>query len=143
VHPVWQILIWWALAFLSLGTALVLLNIFYTVIESDLTLLSLGWEIGIAAVASLIEGGSVWAVLTYVPAAGRALIIPALAVALLYKLMHFEDWNQFDVFALLAFQLIISIAGACFWLGQFSAGLTLLAVCFVCLLIVAVFFKGI
>ena len=143
MHQVWQILGWWALAFLSLGTALVLLNIFYTIIECDLTLLSLGWEIGIAAVASLIEGGSVWAVITYVPAAGRALIIPALMVALLYKVMHFEDWNHFDIFALLVFQLVISFAGALFWLDQFSAGLTLLAVCLVCLVIAGVFFKGI
>ena len=142
MHQALQILEWWALAFLSLGAALFFLNIFFSLIENDLTLLSLGKEAAIPAIASLIEGASVWAVATYLPMAGRALFIPGLMVALLYKIAHYQDWTHYDVFALLMFQLIIVAVGCCLFTGQFSMALTILFFFFVCLAAIYVFAKG-
>ncbi len=101
----------WALAFLSLGAALVLLNIFYSLIGDGLELLSLGKEAVIAGIASLIEAASLWLVVTFVPAGARAMIFPALVVALIYKVAHFEDWGRFEILLLLVFQYLRWLSG--------------------------------
>jgi len=132
----------WALAFLTLCMALVLLNIFFSLIENDLALHGLGKEVAIAAVASLIEGASVWVVVTFIPLGGRALFIPALIVAIIYKVAHFEDWSRYEIFALLMFQLVIAAFGACLLFGHFSAAFTILFVFFICLAVTFAFMKG-
>ena len=75
----------WALAFVTLGAAVVLLNIFDDLIDNEIVLLSLGKEAALAGVASFIEAGSVWVVVSFIPLASRALIFPALVVALIYN----------------------------------------------------------
>ena len=137
----------WALAFVTLGLALLLLVVFFALIENDITLHSLGKEAAIAAVAALIEGASVWVVVTFVPPAyvaiaGRALFIPALVVAIIYKLTHLEDWSHYEIFALLLFQLVIAAFGACLLFGHFSAAFTILVVFFICLAVTVAFMKG-
>ena len=111
MQSVLHLLIFWALAFLTLGIALLLLNIFFALIEEDLTLQSPGREALIAAVASLIEGASVWVVVTFIPLGARGLIIPALMVGLIYKVTHLEDWSRYEIISLLLFQLVISAFG--------------------------------
>jgi hypothetical protein len=142
VHQAIHILEFWALAFLSLCAALVLLDIFFGLIENDLTLHNLGKEVAIAAVASLIEGASVWVVVTFIPLGGRALLIPALIVAIIYKVAHFEDWSHYEIFALLMFQLVIGAFGACLLFGHFSAAFIILFVFFICLAVIFAFMKG-
>ena len=137
----------WALAFVTLGLALLLLAVFFALIENDISLHRLGKEAAIAAVAALVEGASVWVVVTFVPPAyvviaGRALFIPALVVAVIYKLAHLEDWSHYEIFALLLFQLVIAAFGACLLFGHFSAAFTILVVFFVCLAVTVVFMKG-
>ncbi len=137
----------WALAFVTLALALLLLAVFFALIENDLALDSLGKEAVIAAVAALIEGASVWVVLTLVPPAyvaiaGRALFIPALVVAVIYKLTHLEDWSHYELFALLLFQLVIAGLGACLLSGHFAAAFTLLTVFFICLAVTIAFMRG-
>jgi hypothetical protein len=137
----------WALAFVTLGAALLLLNIFFALIENDITLHSLGKEAAIAAVAALIEGVSVWVVVTLVPPAyvvfaGRALFIPALLVGIIYKATHLEDWSHYEIFALLLFQLVIAAFGACLLFGHFSTAFTLLIVFSICLAVTVAFMKG-
>ena len=137
----------WALAFVTLGAALLLLNIFFALIENDITLHSLGKEAAIAAVAALIEGVSVWVVVTFVPAAyvaiaGRALFIPALIVGIIYKVTHLEDWSHYEIIALLLFQLVIAAFGACLFLGHFSAAFIILIAFFICLAVTVAFMKG-
>ena len=137
----------WALAFVTLGLALLLLAVFFALIENDVTLHSLGKEAAIAAVAALIEGASVWVVVAFVPPAyvaiaGRALFIPALVVAVIYKLTHLEDWSRYELFALLLFQLIIAGFGACLLFGHFAAAFTILAVFFICLAVTFAFMRG-
>ena len=107
-----HLLICWALAFVTLAVALPLLAIFFALIEDDLALRSLGKEATIAAVASLIEGASVWVVATFIPLAARALFLPALIVGLIYKVTHPEDWGRYEIIFLLSFQLVIAAIGA-------------------------------
>ena len=107
MHSALQLLLFWALAFMTLCMALILLNIFYGLIGNDLTLRSLGQEAAMAGIASLVEGAGVWLVASFVPAAARALFVPALIVALIYKVSHLEDWSRYDVALFLAFQTVI------------------------------------
>jgi hypothetical protein len=136
----------WALAFLTLCAALVLLNIFFALIENDLALLSVGKETAIAAVAALIEGASVWVVATFLPPNGpfiaARLFIPALIVGIIYKAAHLEDWSRYEIFALLLFQLIIAAFGGCLFLGQFTTAFVILFVFAVCVAFTVVFMRG-
>jgi hypothetical protein len=104
-------------------------------------LLSLGKEAAIAAVASLVEAVSVWLLIAYVPGAARAMILPALIVACIYKVAHLEDWNRYEIILLLLFQVAIGCLGACLVLGQFQlAGVVVLGISVV-LILVAFFAK--
>jgi hypothetical protein len=118
----------WALAFVTLGAAILLLNIYYQLIGNDLTLRSLGQEAAIAGVASLIEGASAWAILSFLPAAVRAMIVPALIVAVIYKLSHLEDWNKYDIGLLLLFQVVIACSGGFLFSGHFQIAIATVAV---------------
>ena len=142
MHPAINIFGFWALAFLSLCAALALLNIFFSLIDNDLTLHSVGKEAAIAAAASLIEGASVWVVVTFIPLGGRALFLPALIVAIIYKLAHLEDWSFYEIFALLMFQLVMAAIVTCLLFGHFSAGFGILFVFFICLAVIFAFMKG-
>ncbi|HEX7469514.1 MAG TPA: hypothetical protein VF437_02090 [Verrucomicrobiae bacterium] len=147
MQPALHLLGLWALAFVTLGLALLLLAVFFALIENDITLHSLGKEAAIAVVAALIEGASVWVVVTFVPPAfvaiaGRALFIPALVVAVIYKVTHLEDWSHYEIIALLLFQLVIAAFGACLLFGHFSAAFTILIVFFICLAVTVAFMKG-
>ena len=126
-----QLLIFWALAFLTLCVALVLLNIFYGLIGDGLELLSSGKEAVIAGIASLIEAAGVWLVVLFIPAAYRwlglrALIIPVIIVALIYKVAHLEDWSRFEIFLLLIFQIVISCLGVSLFFGHFQTAMIIL-----------------
>jgi len=142
VQSVLHLLIFWALAFLTLGIALLLLNIFFALIEEDLTLQSPGREALIAAVASLIEGASVWVVVTFIPLGARGLIIPALMVGLIYKVTHLEDWSRYEIISLLLFQLVIAAVGASLLSGHFAAAIGILFIFAVCLAVTVVFMRG-
>ncbi len=135
-------MIFWGLALVTLGLALLLLNIFFALIEDDLTLHSPGKETAIAAVASLIEGASVWVVITFIPLGTRALFIPALIVGFIYKVTHLEDWSRYEIISLLLFQLIIAAFGASLFLGHFAAAFGILFVFVVCLAVTVAFMRG-
>src|SRR2546428_35130 len=128
MHSAIQLFVFWALAFVTLSAALALLNIYYGLIGSDLTLRSLGQEAVLAGIASMIEGASVWLVVSLVPAAIRALFIPALVVAIIYKISHLEDWSRYDILLLLLFQVVIGCSGALLFFGHFQTALIILGV---------------
>ena len=145
--PALHILALWALAFVTLCLALLLLAVFFALIENEIELHSLGKEAATAAIAALIESASVWAIVTffppaYVAIAGRALFVPALVVAVIYKLTHLEDWSHYEIFALLLFQLVIAGFGACLLFGHFTAAFTILAVFLMCLAVTVAFMRG-
>jgi hypothetical protein len=128
MHSAIQLFGFWALAFVTLCAAVALLGVFYSVIDNDLSLHSLGKEAAIAGTASLVEGASVWLVVSFVPAAGRALLFPAVIVALIYKLSHLEDWNRYDVVLLLVFQIAICFVGGSLFAGNFKMAIIVLGV---------------
>jgi hypothetical protein len=112
VHIALKFLEFWGIAFLTLALALTVLNVVWAAIDYDLALHDLGKELFIAAVASLVEGGSIAALIILIPAnflpmAIRALFIPAIIVGLIYKTAHYEDWSRYEVFLLLIFQILI------------------------------------
>jgi hypothetical protein len=113
-------------AFLSLGMAVVLPNIYYGLIGNDLELRSLGKEAAIAGVASLVEASALWLITLFVPGALRAMIFPAIVAALIYKIAHFEDWSRYDAFMLLAFQAVIAFVGVPLIYGRFLAAILIL-----------------
>jgi hypothetical protein len=123
-----QLLAFWAAAFVTIGLALVLLNIFCAVIHNDLTLRSVGQEAAIAGIASFVEGVSVWLLVVFAPSAARALFIPALIVAIIYKLSHLVDWSRNDVFMFLMFQVVIGVSGASLLLGHFKTAIVIVGV---------------
>jgi hypothetical protein len=121
MHAAFVFLGLWAFAFVSLGLALLLLNIYSNLIDYDFMLQSVRKEAILAAICSLVEGGSVWIVATCIPAAARALIIPALLVFVIYTLAHLEDWNRFDAVLVLIFQLAIALTAGCLIAGHVGA----------------------
>ena len=123
MHAALVLLGFWVFAFVTLCLALVALNIYSDLIDYGFTLNSVGKEVTLAAICSLIEAASVWAVVTYVPAAARALFIPILVIALLYTLAHLEDWNRFDGLIVVVFQIAIGGFLACLFTGNFGAAL--------------------
>ena len=78
----------------------------------------------------------------FIPAASRALIIPVIIVALIYKIGHFEDWSKFDVFLLLAFQVAISFLAASLLGGHFQTAVIILVVFAGILAVIAGFMRN-
>jgi hypothetical protein len=147
MHVAIQLLLFWAVAFVTLCAAVVLLNIFYGLIENDLELHSLGKEAVIAGIASLIEGTGLWIILFFIPVSTRALglralIIPAMIVALIYKVAHLEDWRNGDAILLLVFQFVISCSGVFLFTGHFGQALFVLAVFGIVLAVIAAFARN-
>jgi hypothetical protein len=126
MHTALLLFAYWALAFFTLGMAVMLLNIYFALIGNDLQLRSLGEEAAIAGVASLVEGTSVWLFISFVPTAARGMIIPAMVVALIYKLAHLEDWSRFDVLILLTFQVVIGCIGVSLLFCHFQTAIVTL-----------------
>ena len=142
MHIAMHLLGFWAIAFATLAAALVLLNIFDGLIGNDLILHSAGKEAVIAGFAALVEGGSLWLVVSFVPSAVRALIIPAIIVALIYKLGHLEDWSRYDVSMLLLFQGVLVGIALCLFFGQFLTALVVVLVFVFALAVIAGFVRG-
>ena len=128
MHATVMLLVFWAAAFLTLAFSLAALSIYFGYIGNDLELRSLGAEVAIAAVASLVEAGSVWLVATYVPTAGRALFIPAVIVVVTYKVCHVEDWNWGEAVMLLVFQSIVGLSVGAVLAGHYQVALIVLVV---------------
>ena len=138
---------YWAVAFVSLCAAVFLMGIFYNVINNDLGLLSLGKELMLAGVASLIEGLSVWLVVsfistTYRPMALRGMFVPLLAVGLIYKIVHLEDWSRYEAVLLIVFQMVICLVLTNLMLGRFETALFIALGFGVALAIIASVAKG-
>jgi hypothetical protein len=127
MHAAIHFVVYWLLAFWTLGLALVLLNIYSGMIGKDLALRSLNSEAAIAVVASLVEAVALWLILTYAPGALRAMIAPALIVAFIYRFTHVEeDWDRFDVIMLLFFQVILGFVGLSIYFAQLQTAMYIL-----------------
>jgi hypothetical protein len=120
MHQAIQFCVFWALAFATLGLALVLLNVYYSAIGNDMVLRSIGQEAAIACMASLAEAAGLWMVARFGPGWVRALFVPALIVGVIYKAAHLEDWSRYDVALLLVFQVVIAGSGLFVAHGQYQ-----------------------
>jgi hypothetical protein len=142
MHTAIQLSVFWALAFTSLCLAVVLLRIFYDLIGDGLDLLSLGKEAVVAGFASLIEATSAWLIMSFIPAAARAMFVPVLIVALIYKVAHLENWSRYEIFLLLIFQAFIAGLGASLYFGRFQTAMIILAGFAVLLFIIGAFARS-
>lgn len=147
MHAAIELAAYWAFAWITLCAAVVLLNIFGSVVESDMELLSLGKEAAIAGVASFIEALGVWLVVLVIDPAYRALglrimIIPILVVGLIYKVTHLESWSVWEAGLLLAFQLGIGCVVASLIAGHFLAALMVVVVFGISLAVIIAFAKS-
>jgi len=142
MHIALHFLIFWALAFMSLGLAILLLNIFWNLIEQDLDLKDLSREAITAVGASMIEAIGLILLIPLGARGLQAMLIPFLIVGLIYKISHLEDWSHYEIICLVLFQLIIVAIGASLCLGNFAAAFGIFIVFAVALAVVAAFVKG-
>jgi hypothetical protein len=142
MHIALHILIFWALAFTSLGLAILLLNIFWNLIEQDLDLKDLSREAIIAGGASMIEAIGLTLLIPLGARGLQAMLIPFLIVGLIYKISHLEDWSHYEIICLLLFQLIIVAIGASLFLGNFTATFGILITFAIVLAIIVAFVRG-
>lgn len=142
MHAVLLLFGCWVGAYVTLGGALLLLNIFSNAIGYDFVLHSVRKEAILAMVCSLIEGASAWAVATYLPGAARALIIPVFVVGLIYMVAHYEDWNRFDAGLVLLFQFVLGGILGCLIAGYFGAALVIAVVAGGALAVLGSFLRG-
>jgi hypothetical protein len=147
MHAALHILEFWALAFASLCVTLVLLNIFWDLIEQYLCLQTLGQEAVIAGIASLVEAVGLWLIISYARHAPSNIVaylmfIPGLIVGLIYKISHLEDWSHYEIICLLFFQLVVSLVGAALLTGHFAMAILIVIIFAVALAIIAGFMRG-
>lgn len=118
----------WALAFVTLCLAVLLLAVFWSLIGQDLDLHTVGKEAGVASAAALVEALGLWLISHFAPKAGMAILFPAVVVALIYKTSHAEDWHRFEIICLLLFQSVLAATGATLVLGHFATAACLLLI---------------
>lgn len=128
MHAPLILLGFWAFAFVTLCLALVLLHLYSDLIGYDFMLHSLGKEAFLVEICSLIEAASVWVVITYLPGATRALIVPAMLIFVICMRAHLEDWNRFDPGLVRMFQFIIGAIVVSLFGGHFGAALIIAVV---------------
>src|SRR5205814_402070 len=118
---------YWALAFVTLSVALVLLSFFYRFIDSDLDLHSLRKEAVIAGIASAVQGAGFWfSASLFHGDPFRRLVIPGAIVGIIYWLSHLEDWNGYEIGGIALFQAVILSTGLCLIGGQFKLAIIIL-----------------
>lgn len=142
-----ELVFFWMIAFLTLCAAVLLMNIFGGLIESDMELLSLGKEAYIAGTASLIEALGLWLIVLFISPTFRALglramIIPIIIVGLIYKIAHLESWSVWETGLLLVFQFAIGCLLAALISGHFQAAIMVIVGFGVVLALIAAFAKS-
>jgi hypothetical protein len=98
-------LICWAIAFATLCVAVLLLNIFYAVINTDLGLLTLRKELAVAGFASLFEGAAIWLMVSPLHVDVRILFPALIILGIIYRFAHLTEWSGYEVGGLLLFQI--------------------------------------
>ncbi len=129
---------YWALAFGTLCVALLLLSVFYRLIDSDLDLHSLRQEAVIAGIASAVQGAGFWfSASLFHGDPFRRLVIPGAIVGIIYWLAHLEDWNGCEIGGIAFFQAVLLSIGLCLVGGQFKLAVIILGAFVVSLAIIA------
>jgi len=80
---------YWALSFVTLSAALILLSIFYRLLDSDLGLDEFRKEAVLAVIASAVQGAGFWFSASLFPGDPfRTMLLPGLIVSFTYRLAH-------------------------------------------------------
>src|SRR5438445_9758905 len=133
-----QFFAYWALPFVTLCLALVLLSLFYRFIECDLDLHSFRKEVVIAAIASAVQGAGFWfSASLFHGDPFRRLGIPGAIVGIIYWVAHLEDWSGYEIGGIAYFQAAVVIAGLSLVRGEFALGALILGLFAVGLAIIA------
>ncbi len=125
----------WGLAFLTLCVGLVLLNVYWRLIESDLGLKSVATEIGIAAAASFVQGVEMWFTASLL--GFRRVVISGICVVIIYWATHYKEWSGYEVGGILLFQMVVWGLGLLLVAGMFKVAFMVLVVFVLCLALVA------
>jgi hypothetical protein len=142
MHLAAQFLVSWALAFVELSAALVLLNHFYYYINQGLALRSPRQEAAIAGVSSLVLGASAWVIASFLGGQVRAMFGAELVVAFIYRVSHFRDWGRYEVILLLVFYSVLGCAGGLLWVGLVRPAMLLLILFGGILAVIAYFIRS-
>jgi hypothetical protein len=128
--PAADFLRFWAMSLVTLIVALVLLSVFYRLIDSNLGLYGLGKEFVVAVLASLVQGTGIWFARSLVPGGGlRSLVVPAIIVSFIYYLAHHEnDWSGYETGGILSFQTVVWSIGFFMLAGEFKTAGIILAI---------------
>lgn len=100
-------------SFVTLSVAVVLMSVFYRLIDSDLGLKGWGKETVIAVIASMVQGAGLWVTDSIMPGGGlRSQFVPTLLVAIIYYVTHIEnDWDSYEMGGILSFQMVVWCVG--------------------------------
>ena len=129
---------YWALAFVTLSAALLLLNLFCSFIDSDISFHSVGKEALVAAVASAVQGAGFWfSASLFHGQPFRRLVIPGVIVAIIYWLTHLPDWNGYEVGGIAYFQMALLATGLCLIRGEIQLAAMILGLFSIGLIIIA------
>jgi hypothetical protein len=120
--PAADFLRFWGLSFVTLSVALVLLSVFYRLIDSDLGLHGWGKEAVIAVIASLVQGAGLWVTASIIPGGGlRRQIIPSILVGIIYYATHIEkEWDSYEMAGIFSFQMAVWSVGFFMLTGEFK-----------------------
>jgi len=119
----------WGLSFLTLSVALVLLSVFYRLIDSDPGLHGPIKEAVIAVIASAVQGTGLWVTASIIPGGGlRRQIIPTILAGIIYYATHVEkDWDGYEMAGILSFQMVVWSVGFFMLTGEFKIAAIVLA----------------
>jgi hypothetical protein len=138
-----QFLQFWALSFVTLSLAVVFLNIFFRLVDSDLELHSFRKEAVIAGVASAVQGAGCWfSASLFHGDPFRRLVIPGMIVGFIYWIAHLEDWSGYEIGGIAFFQMALLSVGGCLLGGEFKMAAIFLVVFIIALAVIAIIAKG-
>jgi hypothetical protein len=134
---------YWALAFVTLSAALVLLNYYCRFIESDLNFHSVGKEAVVVGVASAVQGAGFWfSASLFQGQPFRRMVIPGIIVAIIYWITHLPDWSGYEVGGIAYFQMALLATGLCLLRGEIQLAAMILGLFFIGLMVIAGIAKG-
>jgi hypothetical protein len=129
---------YWALAFVTLSAALVLLNLFCGFIDSDIHFHSVSKETLVAGVASAVQGAGFWfSASLFQGQPFRRMVIPGVIVAIIYWLTHLPDWSGYEVGGIAYFQMALLAIGFCLLRGEIQLAVMILGLFIAGLVIIA------
>jgi len=125
----------WAIGFVTLCVGLLLFSVYERLVDSVLGLKGILAEVGIAALASLVQAAELWftaSILGY----GR-LALSGVCLGVIYWLSHLDEWEGYEVAGVLVFQVVVWVLGSLLIAGMFKIAIMVFGVFILCLAVIA------